>query len=58
MNAEITQQWEECLLIIKDNIEESAYNTWFAPIVPLKYTDGTLLIEIPSAFFQELLEEK
>ncbi|MCQ2369509.1 MAG: chromosomal replication initiator protein DnaA [Paludibacteraceae bacterium] len=58
MNADITQLWNECLLIIKDNIDESAYNTWFAPIVPLKHSEDSVLIEIPSAFFQELLEEK
>ncbi len=58
MSADITQQWNQCLQIIKDNIDEQAYNTWFTPIVPLKSTDNTLTIEVPSAFFKELLEEK
>ncbi|MCQ2351198.1 MAG: chromosomal replication initiator protein DnaA [Paludibacteraceae bacterium] len=58
MSADITQQWNQCLQIIKDNIDEQAYNTWFTPIVPLKNTDNTLTIEVPSAFFKELLEEK
>ncbi len=57
MSAEITQQWDQCLTIIKDNIDEQAFNTWFEPIKPLKYTENTLTLEIPSAFFQELLEQ-
>lgn len=58
MSADITQQWNQCLQIVKDNIDEKAFETWFSPIVPLKHTDNTFIIEVPSAFFEELLEEK
>lgn len=58
MSADITQQWNQCLQIIKDNIDEKAYETWFLPITPLKHTDNTFSIEVPTAFFKELLEEK
>ena len=37
---------------------ETTYNTWFAPIVPLKYEDKTLILQIPSQFFYEILEER
>ena len=50
--------WEHCLKIIKDNVPETTYNTWFAPIVPLKYKDNTLILQIPSQFFYEILEEQ
>src|SRR3712207_5853458 len=50
--------WNRCLTIIKDNVPETTYNTWFAPIVPLKYEDKTLIVQIPSQFFYEILEEK
>lgn len=50
--------WNDCLSIIKNNIAESTYNTWFAPIVPVKYEDKTLVIQVPSQFFYEFLEEK
>lgn len=50
--------WNDCLAIIKNNIAESTYNTWFAPIIPLKYEDKTLVIQVPSQFFYEFLEEK
>lgn len=58
MSADVTQQWSQCLQIIRDNIDEKAYETWFLPITPLKHTDNTFSIEVPTAFFKELLEEK
>ena len=48
--------WNRCLEVIKDNVPETTYNTWFAPIVPLKYEDKTLIVQIPSQFFYEILE--
>jgi chromosomal replication initiator protein len=50
--------WEQCLGIIKDNINENVYNTWFCPIKPLRYEDGEFTIQVPSQFFYEYLEEK
>lgn len=50
--------WNRCLDIIKDNVPETTFNTWFAPIVPLKFEDKTLIVQIPSQFFYEILEEK
>ena len=50
--------WNRCLDVIKDNVPETTYNTWFAPIVPLKYEDKTLILQIPSQFFYEILEER
>jgi len=50
--------WNDCLNIIRDNVAESTYNTWFAPIIPLKFEDKTLVIQVPSQFFYEFLEEK
>ena len=50
--------WNRCLQIIRDNVETSTYNTWFVPIVPLKYEDNTLVVQVPSQFFYEFLEEQ
>ncbi len=44
--------------VIRDNIPEMAFNTWFAPIVPLNYKDRVLTIQVPSQFFYEYLEDK
>ena len=50
--------WNRCLDIIKDNVPDSTYKTWFVPIVPLKYEDKTLIVQVPSQFFYEFLEDQ
>lgn len=50
--------WNDCLGVIKDNISEQAYKTWFLPIVPLKYEEQTLVLQVPSQFFYEILEDR
>ena len=50
--------WNRCLKVIKDNIPEAAYSTWFEPIVPLKYENGEFVLQVPSMFFYEYIEEK
>lgn len=50
--------WHQCLEIIRDNVPEQTYNTWFVPIVPVKYEDRVLYIQVPSQFFYEFLEDK
>mgnify|MGYP002243120722 CR=1 FL=1 len=34
--------WGRCLNIIRDNVPETTFKTWFEPIVPLKYEDKAL----------------
>lgn len=57
-NVDHIDQWNACLQIIKDNISQEAYNTWFAPIVPLSFEGGRLTLQVPSRFYVEFLEEK
>ena len=49
--------WSKCLGIIKDNITLNSFNTWFAPIKPIKIINNVLTIQVPSQFFYEWLEE-
>lgn len=49
--------WENCLLFIKDNIQEQAYKTWFEPIRSVELKENALSIQVPSKFFYEWLEE-
>jgi chromosomal replication initiator protein len=50
--------WNRCLDIIRDNVPETTFKTWFEPIVPLGYAEGALTIGVPSPFFYEFLEDK
>ncbi len=58
MKTDYKSLWNNCLIIIKDNISEAAYNTWFAPIIPISYRDNIFTVQVPSQFFYEYLEEK
>ena len=50
--------WSRCLEIIKDNIPQTSYKTWFEPIIPKKIENNILTIQVPSLFFYEYLEEQ
>lgn len=54
----LTQQWNKCLEIIKDNLPIEQYNAWFAPIVAVKYKNDSLTLNAPSYFFVERIEDK
>ena len=51
--------WDNSLLLIKDNVSEQQYNTWFRPIVFESYKPSTktLLVQVPSPFVYEYLEQ-
>jgi chromosomal replication initiator protein len=51
------QIWKKCLEVIHKEINEQSFKTWFEPIVPLRVTNQTLSIQVPSQFFYEWLEE-
>ncbi len=51
--------WDNCLLLIRDNVTEQQYKTWFEPIVFEKYNEDsqTLLVQVPSMYVYEYLEQ-
>ena len=51
-----SEAWDNCLQIIRDNIPESSFRTWFEPIRPVKLEGSTLTIQVPSGFFPEYIE--
>ncbi len=50
--------WNNCLKVIRDNVNEKSFKTWFEPIVPIKLENNVLTIQVPSPFFYEYLEEQ
>ena len=58
MDKDHVSIWDSCLRIIKDNVPNISYRTWFEPIVPLKLENNILTIQVPSPFFYEYLEEQ
>jgi len=51
------QLWDRCLTIIKDNINEEAFDSLFKPIVSLGFNDNVLTLLVPSHFVIEQIEE-
>lgn len=49
--------WNNCLSVIKDNVTEEAYKTWFEPIVPVSLENNLFILQVPSPFFAEFLDE-
>jgi len=51
--------WDNCLHLIQQNVTEQQYKTWFEPIVFESFSeqDSTLLLQVPSAYFCEYLEQ-
>ena len=53
----LQQQWAQCQTILADNLTTSAYQAWFAPIVPLQFAQGVLTLQVKSQFVAEYIEE-
>lgn len=58
INKDTQELWNNCLKVVRDNISEAAFETWFLPIIPLSYKDNVFTIQVPSQFFYEYLEDK
>lgn len=48
--------WDKCLEIIKDNVAQQVFKTWFEPISALRWYEDQLTIQVPSQFFYEWIE--
>ena len=57
MTKNITDIWNSCLAVIKDNVHDVSFKTFFEPIIPIELKDQVLTIQVPSAFVYEYLEE-
>ena len=51
--------WDKCLALIKENVTEQQYKTWFAPIVFESFdaSSRTLLLQVQSYYAYEYLEQ-
>lgn len=49
--------WIACLDLIKERVNSQSFKTWFEPIVPQNLHGRTLIVQVPSQFFYDWLEE-
>lgn len=59
MKASPDSRWDNALALIRENVSQQQYDTWFRPIVFESFDDAkkTLLVQVPSPFVYEYLEE-
>ena len=57
MEVATASVWNDCLDIIKQEVDDQSFTTWFKPITPLRNDADVLTIQVPSQFFYEWLEE-
>lgn len=58
MSQVYKKKWESCLDIIRDNVGEERFKTWFAPAKAIRYADNQLTLSLPSKFFMEEYEDR
>ncbi len=57
MTTDFKNKWQECLSLIKDNIGESRFNTWFTCAKPVAFTGDKLTLQLPSMFYYQKYED-
>ncbi|MDD4848851.1 MAG: DnaA/Hda family protein, partial [Bacteroidales bacterium] len=58
MTTDHNKVWSNCLEIIKANIAEEAFKTFFQPIIPVRLENNVLIIQLSSHFIREYIEDK
>ena len=57
MEGSAQSLWERCLPIIRNNVDEKQYRTWFEPIQIISFEKQVLTFGLPSQYFYEFLSE-
>ena len=55
MSIDYVSLWDRCLSIIRDNVSEEHYKTWFEPMRAVRYSDNELTVQVPTQFFMSIL---
>ena len=55
-DSNCNEVWGRCLAIIRDNISEASYKTWFSPIKPVSLEGSVITVEVPSDFVKDYIE--
>ncbi|RZL02426.1 MAG: chromosomal replication initiator protein DnaA, partial [Hymenobacter sp.] len=57
MSQDFRTVWASCLRVIRAEVGEQSFRTWFEPIAPVELLGKVLTIQVPSVYFYEFLEE-
>lgn len=57
MKNAASEAWSRCLTLIKENVNDQSFSTWFKPTKATGLQSNTLTIQLPSHFYYEWLED-
>lgn len=57
MTNDFTTVWDQCLHILRSEIDEQSFKAWFEPIKAVAISNAALTIQVPNKFFYQRLEE-
>lgn len=57
MDTDFNKKWSKCLELIRDNIGQARFDTWFACAKPVSFNDNCLVLHLPSNFHVEKYED-
>ncbi len=59
MAKQLNILWDQCLEVLSDNMSNSAFQTWFKPLIPLSFNeqDELLVLQASSQFVVTYIEE-
>ncbi|MCQ2334433.1 MAG: chromosomal replication initiator protein DnaA [Paludibacteraceae bacterium] len=56
-SKELYGKWKACLELLREELSESVYNTWFIPIVPVSYAENKLVLQVKSYSVVDYIED-
>lgn len=57
MEDKASVYWDKCKDLLRGELTESAFRTWFAGIMPLSFENGVLTLQLQSHFMAEYIED-
>ena len=57
MEDKASAYWDKCKDLLRGELTESAFRTWFAGIEPLSFENGVLKLQLQSQFVAEYIED-
>lgn len=57
LSLNIENLWTQCITKVEKMVPPQTFSTWFKPIIPLKLFDEKLIVQVPSLFHYEWIEE-
>ena len=49
--------WEQVKERVRSHVNEQSFSTWFLPTKQVRFSEGTLVVSVPSKFFRDWLNE-